>query len=177
MMEMKRFEDKDWKWMARWLKDSGYTAVNRPKEIQLVTFTHPTKEPVYLYRPDLKGCEVQYTDEVEPALIRAGGEDTVYLPTYYRGIEDRYLWAVRSLIDKPNPLFTLPDAASHLGVSVAWLKTEIYRLKRIMINPAKNMIGGIVVFTEQELLNWDRNRNPIGAPKQKDPLPDLAFAA
>lgn len=176
-MEMKRFGDKDWKRMAQWLKDSGYTAAPRPKEIQLVTFTHPTRDPVYLYRPDLKGCEVQYTDEVKPASIQAGGEDTVYLPTYCQGIRDRYLWAVRTLKDKPSPLFTLPDAASHLGVSVAWLKTEIYRLKRIAIHPARNMIGGIVVFTEQELLNWDRQRNPIGAPKQKEPLPEMAFAA
>lgn len=60
-------------------------------------------------------------------------------------------------------LYSTREAAEYLVLTVAGLW---YHLQREHLAPAK--VGGSLVFTQQELDDFQRNRRPAGRPRKGD---------
>jgi hypothetical protein len=129
----KRFEDKDYQRVSRWLIQHGYKGKRVPNNIIAEVFSKAGSPDLYLYRPYLgskgrnKPITVEYVEVPEPADLDKG---IIYLPEYFKIAVDKhesYLWAPRAVSSKPI-MFNFSVAAEHLGVSESLIRLAHYSL-------------------------------------------------
>lgn len=156
----KRFEDKDYQRVSRWLIQHGYKVKRVPNNIIAEVFSKAGSPDLYLYRPYLgskgrnKPISVEYVESPKPADLDKG---IIYLPEYFKIAVDKhesYLWAPRAVSSKPI-MFNFSVAAEHLGVSESLIRLAHYSQKSIK---SSQFFGGIVVFDEKDLIAWDLSR-------------------
>ena len=164
MIDFKRFEDKDYQRVSKWMIQHGYKSKRVSNNIIAEVFSRSGFPDLYLYRPYLgargrnKPITVEYVDVPCPADLDEG---IIYLPEYYKIAVDKhesYLWAPRTVSSKPI-MFNFTVAAEHLGVSESLIRLALYTQKAIR---SSQFFGGIVIFAEKDLIAWDLSRAADG---------------
>lgn len=172
MIEFKRFEDKDYQRVSKWLIQHGYKRRLAPDNIIAEVFSRAGFPDLYLYRPYLgakgrnKPISVEFVDDPKPADLDNG---IIYLPEYFKIAvhkNESYLWAPRAVSSKPI-MFNFTVAAEHLGVSESLIRLAHYSQKSIK---SSQFFGGIVVFDEKDLIAWDLSRAADGRRRHVMPV-------
>lgn len=162
--KLRRFlaKSESWKRQANRLLAAGYAQVDG-KGLTPILFEKPESETLYLIRATIGGVDAStYQIEiVDDSEIIPANDDVLYLLASQVPKNRKraaYAWAFARLSDKPD-VFTVRDAAEHLGVSQVTIKNASSRPG--VKNPLKsslNINAKRHFFSEEDILLWNLRR-------------------
>lgn len=110
---------------------------------------------------DLGYTKKATNNPIVPFTFHARGKETVYLISPLTEGQGRHRsWSPRSTKEAPD-VFGVSDVAEHFGISVAHVKHEIYRSKRLKVSQRLGK-RGTVLITPEDLAAWALTRPKLG---------------
>lgn len=160
----------EWKREAQRLLDAGYTQINQTEGVIPAIFRKSGQDNLYLFHPTIGGVmrgkyRTVVVEESNPLPADFSDKDlpVLYVPRRLMvpAHQSGYAWLPIRLADKPH-LFSVRDAADHLGLSVAMINYATCQANASHPLRSKLRTGRRLLFLESELVTWYSTRPSRG---------------